>query len=1352
MGGVEVTCLLDTGSMVTTITESFFVEHFSHLSKHELHECKWLGLKAANGLDIPYLGYIELDVKVLDQCLPSRGILIVKDPPAGIIKNRKKSTPGILGMNIITGCYHELFEQHGPRLFQNPVVQSAAPAWRHALRHSQRIEAIVSSSSTFKVRVQGKLPIRIAAGTLSMVPVTCPQVPPMDFLLEPLGPLDGCLPEGLLVSPALVHAERGTIYAPVTNVGQSDVWLAPRRVVGKVQAVESREILAGNSPHIELSVDVSTQECTAYVAVQSVDPDGDASVGIDQFNFLGLTPDENTEARLLLTKYQHLFSKGEGDLGCTNLITHEIPLLDEVPVRQPYRRIPPSQYEAVREHIKQLLDSQVIRESCSPYASPIVLVMKKGGGLRMCVDYRQLNARTRKDAYPLPRIEESLDALTGSKWFSTLDLASGYNQVAMADADRAKTAFCTPFGLFEFNRMPFGLCNAPGTFQRLMERMFGDQRFQSVLLYLDDIVVFSSTVHQHLERLEEVFARLDQQGLKVKLSKCHFFQKQVKYLGHVVSEQGVATDPDKVAAVREWKQPSHLADLRSFLGFASYYRRFVKGFAKLAAPLHRLVAQLSGPNKKGKTPKILLSSAWDDHCDKAFLALRDGLITAPILAYADFKKPFILEIDASHGGLGAVLSQDHDGKRRPIAFASRGLKPTEKNMDNYSSMKLEFLALKWAVTEKFREYLLGNKVTVYTDNNPLRHLQTAKLGALEQRWVSQLASFNYTLEYRPGQNNGNADALSRQYLDRFTAGTVVPPVLHHSPSDHSSVLQEIPIHEIAALPGYSQLELSALQNQDPAIGPVWKHWRERRTPGPEERGQLSQESRELFRQWGRLVEREGVLYRMIYSPGDGKEVFQILLPQCLREKVFQSVHDGHGHQGIDRTLQLTRDRGYWPNMARDVEEWCRNCGRCILAKEGPRVRSYRGSLLASQPNEILAIDFTMLEPASDGRENVLVLTDVFSKFTQAIPTRDQRASTVADVLVKHWFHLFGVPSRIHSDQGRNFESKIIKQLCDTYGIKKTRTTPYHPEGNGQCERFNRTLHDLLRTIPPDKKRRWPQYLSQVTYSYNTTAHHTTGLAPHYIMFGREPQLPVDFLLGTVKEYPGGETLEEWVRQHQESLRAVHDHVRQQLHAKAEKRNQKHNQQVMDPGLEEGQLVYLRNHQVRGRNKIQDPWHPCLYRVVKRPQDQGAVYTIVPAHRDGPVRRVHRGELRRAPSREESDIQPVSPVHRVDDSVLAVAAMSDSEEESMLLVVEDDGRRDSVVRTPEAGNREVPRDPGSPVQEQDVGPDTSEGSPEPVSPLAPSLRRSARSTAGFHPNPHRLPYQRIAHGSPAQGGV
>uniref|UniRef100_A0A671UA44 ribonuclease H n=1 Tax=Sparus aurata TaxID=8175 RepID=A0A671UA44_SPAAU len=309
--------------------------------------------------------------------------------------------------------------------------------------------------------------------------------------------------------------------------------------------------------------------------------------------------------------------------------------------------------------------------------------------------------------------------------------------------------------------MPFGLCNAPSTFQRLMQRMFGDQQCESLLLYLDDIIVFSSSVSQHVQRLEVVLDWLQREGLKVKLSKCSFFRREVGYLGHIISDQGVATDPAKIEAVAKWPRPSQVSELRSFLGFASYYRRFVEGFAKLASPLHKLVAKLAGTkSKKGSGQEF--QAAWTLQCEESFEALKSKLTSAPVLAFADFSRPFILETDASHSGLGAVLSQEVEGGIRPIAYASRGLRPTEQNMVNYSSMKLEFVALKWAMTEKFHEYLLGHRCMVFTDNNPLSYLESAKLGAAEHRWAAQLAAFDFEIKYRSGRSNKNADALSRQ--------------------------------------------------------------------------------------------------------------------------------------------------------------------------------------------------------------------------------------------------------------------------------------------------------------------------------------------------------------------------------------------------------------------------------------------------------------------------------------------------------------------------------------------------------------------------------------------------------------
>lgn len=1316
MGTIDVWCLLDTGSMVTTVTESYFNFNFSDLGKGGLQECAWLALKAANGMDIPCVGYVELDVSIFGVTLPSKGILIVKDTCSPSMHAQKEKIPAVLGMNIIQECYTLLFDKHGAELFQVPQVRTAAPAWRQALRCCQQIEAISGPTSIYKVRTQGKVPICVAAGTLTMVPVTCPQVSGavVEFLLEPLGPEENALPEGLLLSPSVVYAEGGLVFAPIVNVGSVDVWVAPRHTIGTVQVVK---VVKTQGPNLIISPEnVYTAHVHLQVAEQAL---------VDEVkwpSFEGLAEQEVEQASHLLNKYRSLFSVSEGDIGCSSLITHEIPVVDDRPVRQPYRRIPPSQYESVRAHIQQLLDSKVIRESSSPYSSPIVLVQKKDGTIRMCVDYRQLNAKTRKDAYPLPRIEESLDALTGAMWFSTLDLASGYNQVQVAEADKAKTAFCTPFGLFEFNRMPFGLCNAPATFQRLMERMFGDRRFQSLLLYLDDIIVFSSTIQEHLVRLEEVFVRLQQEGLKIKLNKCSFFQKQVRYLGHVVSEQGVATDPGKVAAVNDWGRPEHLADLLSFLGFASYYRRFIEGFAKLARPLHALVTKLSGNRRKGKTPRLPLCSLWDSECEESFQTLKTKLVTAPVLAYADFKKPFVLEIDASHQGLGAVLSQEQGGKLRPIAYASRGLRKTERNMENYSSMKLECLALKWAVCEKFREYLLGNEFVVYTDNNPLCHLQTSKLGALEQRWLSMLASFNFVIKYRPGRVNRNADALSRQNMEDVFPGIEVPLALREQVGIHPLEQAVVRVNEIAALPGRSQSDLRSLQQADPVIGPVMKAWDGGTPLQASELVEMGRAVKELSRQWDRLRVKDGCLYRLIHSSDGHQEIYQLLLPQNLQKEVFTSLHDGHGHQGVDRTAELVKRRCYWPGMMKDVEQWCRECQRCVLAKAvQPKVRSFMGTLQASQPHDILAVDFTMLDLASDGRENVLVLTDVFSKFTQAIPTRDQRASTVAQVLVRNWFQLFGVPRRLHSDQGRNFESNLISQLCKLYGIQKSRTTPYHPQGNGQCERFNRTLHDLLRTLPPEKKKQWPQHLPQLVYAYNTTVHHSTGVSPYFLMFGSEPRLPVDFLLNNQLEMTV-EAPERWIVEHQDRLQVAYGEVQKRLSDRVARRNQRHKSRINDKGFREGELVYLRNHQ-RGRNKIQDMYDSCLYKVVRAPGEQSAVYSVAPLSREGPVKQVHRSEMRKAFY--EPVVKGVGPpvLSEVPNSNEGAGTDSASERDSA-----SDSDSVSIVVL---------------HNDSDLGPLTvgSEDHPECslVSEEQPlSLGRPKRSTAGQHSNPYRLP--------------
>ena len=392
-----------------------------------------------------------------------------------------------------------------------------------------------------------------------------------------------------------------------------------------------------------------------------------------------------------------------------------------------------------------------IRKSCSPWASAIVLVRKKSGKLRFCIDLRKLNNRTLQDSYALPRIEQTLESLADSQIYSTLDLASGYWQVEMAEECKPYTAFtCGPLGFYECETMPFGATNAPATFQRLMEDCLGDLNMNWCIVYLDDVIVYSKTPEEHLERLEAVFQKLSNVGLKLKPSKCSFFKNEITYLGHLITADGIATDPKNIEAVLKWSQPETVSDVRSFLGFVGYYRRFIKGFSSLSRPLYNLT---KGSESKSKRVAKHTYVSWGEKEQEAFLAMKEACTTVPVLGYPDYSLPFILHTDSSTDGLGAVLYQQQGPNKkddmRVIAYASRSLSPSEAN---YAPHKLEFLALKWAITDKFKEYLYGeNKFEVYTDNNPLTYILTsAKLDACGQRWVAALANFNFTLHYKPG--------------------------------------------------------------------------------------------------------------------------------------------------------------------------------------------------------------------------------------------------------------------------------------------------------------------------------------------------------------------------------------------------------------------------------------------------------------------------------------------------------------------------------------------------------------------------------------------------------------------------
>ena len=448
-------------------------------------------------------------------------------------------------------------------------------------------------------------------------------------------------------------------------------------------------------------------------------------------------------------------------MGHTSMVKHQIRLDNYTPFKERYCRIPPHLFDEVKNHLKEMLEVGAICKSNSPWASAIVLVRKKDSSLRFCIDLRKLNARIIKDAYSLPCIDETLDCLGEATIFTSLNLRSGYWQVEMEEESKPLTAFTVgSLGFYKCERMSFGLTNAPATFQHLMENCLGELHLSWCIIYLDDIIVFSDSPSEHLCRLRGVFAKLDKAGLKLKPKKCEFFKTRITYLGHIVSSKGIETNPKKVKAVKHWTIPKTVTDVRSFLGFTNYYRRFIKGYAKVAKPLNTLV---SGNNANHKKAPI----KWTDECQVTFDKLKELCTSTPILAYANYKKPFQLQTDASDFSLGVVLYQrDDDNHQRVIAFASCSLSNTEKN---HPVHKLEFLALKWAITDRFHEYLYGGQFDVYIDNNPLTYILTsAKLDATGQRWVASLANYDFQIFYRPGKTNIEADALSQIPRDGYT--------------------------------------------------------------------------------------------------------------------------------------------------------------------------------------------------------------------------------------------------------------------------------------------------------------------------------------------------------------------------------------------------------------------------------------------------------------------------------------------------------------------------------------------------------------------------------------------------------
>ncbi|CAK8672603.1 unnamed protein product [Clavelina lepadiformis] len=880
-------------------------------------------------------------------------------------------------------------------------------------------------------------------------------------------------------------------------------------------------------------------------------------------------PDVEREAVIeVIRRRKAAFSLSKRDLGKTNIFTHSIDTGDAAPIRQHPRRTSEENKRKVDELLKDMLNDNVISHSQSPWSSPVVLVKKKDGNTRFCIDYRAVNDCTKKHSFPLPRIDDSLDQLSGCKYFTTLDLKSGYWQIPMSEGDREKTAFTCHRGLFNFNVMPFGLANAPATFQHLMRIVLDGVEWNGALAYLDDIIIYARTFQDHLRNLDDVLSRLVAGGLKLKPSKCNLFKEEVRFLGHVVSKSGVSCDPEKISAVSNWPVPSSIKDVRQFLGLASYYRKFVRDFAKIAAPLY----DLTKPQKQ---------FCWNDKFLHSFNLLKDSLVTNPVLRYPDFTQQFILDTDASNSSLGCVLSQIVDGEEHPVSYASRSLTKAERN---YSTTRKELLAIVYGV-QKFRCYL-GTAFLLRTDHASLRWLWTAKETYGQcARWFEILADFDFKLIHRSGSKHSNADALSRRPQSSKTSDSnsvEVNPERYPFEVEENFKTCKTSTESVLSIDlregfGWTPDQISQSQKFDEHLFVVLGWIRAGARPPFKKIKKLSSEVRHYWSLFGEFFLVHRCLYRSLEDTLEGKRL-QLLVPKEMRPRVLKELHDashGGGHMGVDRTAERVSRRFYWPRWKTDVREYCERCTLCDLRKAPSKPP--RAPLVPSdelEPMQRIEIDVLGGLPVTHSRNRyILVAADMYTKYMQAWSMPSQTAQETAIVLYHNWMTIHGVPERIHSDRGGNFESQLFKELIDLLGCKKSRTTAYHPSGNGAVERANRTILSIMKNYVQRDPLSWDKSLSSICATYNASRHEETGVSPHFLLTGQELRLPADLMTGQPSSHPSSSEMFDL----QDRMRLVHEVVKMRLDQRRQSMKERYDKSVSRQAeFQVGDKVMLRN--------------------------------------------------------------------------------------------------------------------------------------------------------------------------------
>ena len=887
---------------------------------------------------------------------------------------------------------------------------------------------------------------------------------------------------------------------------------------------------------------------------------------------------QKEQLQSLIFKYADCFSANATDLGRTSLLKHHIDTGSTPPIRFRPRRPPKAFQPHEDELIDQLLESGVIKPTDSPWSHPAVFVKKQSGEWRICFDGRALNKVTKKDSFPLPSITECLDGLAGSKFYSALDLNQAYFQVELEESAKEKCSFSTTKGHWSYEVLPMGLCNSVATFSRLVTEVFKGMLFNGVVAYLDDLLVPCATVPEGLQRLEAVFQRLRAANLKLKPEKCKLLQRETKFLGYILSEDGVRTDPAKIKDVVNWPTPRNVTDVRAYLGLTGFYRKWVRGYAQIASPLTRLL-------EKNR------DFVWTTECETAFTTLRDKLLSSDVLAFPKDEGMYILDCDASGVGIGGVLSQqqwcdrDNTLKEKPIAYASKTLSKAERR---YCVTRRELLAVVVFVTQ-FKHHLLGQKFLLRTDHSSLRWLCSFK-DPRDQlaRWLEVLQQYDFDIQHRKGQLHGNADAMSRccsnltpcgefkrgipveelpcggcsfckrhnqeweafyelddvvplshnpaaPYTDAATPSSTPDATPHQLPATGISLVTTptpSSTPDVTAGPSqtteswawregtvFTKTEIVKAQGKDRDLRKVVSWVKTGARPPTEEMKAEGAEIRNYWLNFDLLRMVDGVLCRKWVADATEKtDSLLVVLPRSLKKEALQLLHDhpSSGHFGINTTVERVKEQFFWYCLRRDVETYVKSCSICQHRKKPTkRPKAPLKPFFANNPMEEISIDMLGPFPVSDrGNRYILNVICKFTRFAECYAVPEISTPTIADVLVNQFMSRWGVPWEILSDQGANFDSALFKEICHLLNITKKRTSSYHPQCNGLVENLNKSITRMLSAYVAAHQRDWCQHLPWVMAAYRSHKHPSTGYSPNYLMFGREVSCPANLAFGT----------------------------------------------------------------------------------------------------------------------------------------------------------------------------------------------------------------------------------------------